>query len=205
MSLINQALRKVQSERSANKNTLGSNSPSAPYAYQNNNKTVILIGLSVCIVVLIGLVAGLAFMLLFKTSEPTTVEVSDSAALPETPPSTDTTVELSSGPEMKPLETPPPPPPPAQTITLDSQEEAPVVNEPEAPIAKPDQQIAQWLAESSVSGMRISKKSSKVILNNKAFTVGEIVNFDFELKLLRIEENKLLFVDPDGVEYTKGF
>lgn len=200
MSLINQALRKVQSERSANKNTLGSDSPSAPYVYQKNNKTIILIGLSVSIVVLIGLVAGLAFLLLFKSSEPTIVEVSNS----ETLSSADTTVELSSGPETKPLGTTLP------LMTPDSQEkpleeETSVINEPEALMAKPDQKIIQWLAESNVSGMRISRKGSKVILNNKAYTVGEIVNFDFELKLLQIEENKLLFVDPDGAEYTKGF
>ena len=196
MSLINQALRKVQSERSAKNITIGSSDPSPPYAYHKNksNKIGLMIGLGACIFVLISMVAGLLFLLLLKDPKTTVTEGHAQQHDPDAPAKSETTTMT-------------PPPMAAQTNQLDTQEkpaeEMHTTIEPQTPIAEPKQEIAKWLSQSKVFGIRISKKGNKVILNNKTFTIGEIVNFDFDLKLIQIDENKLLFIDSDGAEYTK--
>ena len=70
-------------------------------------------------------------------------------------------------------------------------------------VSEPKQEIIEWLSQSTVFGIRISRNGSKVILNNKAFTPGEVVNSNFDLRLSEINEDKLLFIDSNGVEYTK--
>ena len=150
----------------------------------------LIIGLSAGIVILIGLVAGLTLVLLLKGPKIAVAEADN----PEThvrQPNLDVAIDPPAGTE--------------ETAATDPFPLTAQANNPDTriPAAEPKQEIVEWLSQSKVFGIRISKGSSKVILNNKAFTTGEIVNFDFELKLLNIDESKLLFVDPDGAEYTK--
>ena len=44
---------------------------------------------------------------------------------------------------------------------------------------------------------------SKVILNNKAYSVGDTVNLRLGLKILIIQEKRLLFIDANGKKYMK--
>lgn len=65
--------------------------------------------------------------------------------------------------------------------------------------------VVEWLTQSRISGVRISpnKDESKVILNGKAYAVGEYVNFQLGLKVLIVEETRVLFVDDNGKKYMK--
>jgi hypothetical protein len=69
--------------------------------------------------------------------------------------------------------------------------------------AKPSQDIVTWLSHAKVTGVRLSANSSKVILNNKGYIVGETVNFKLGIKVLAIQENRILFVDSNGKKYLK--
>ena len=63
--------------------------------------------------------------------------------------------------------------------------------------------IVEWLTESRISGVRLSPTNSKVILNGEAYGEGEYVNFQLGLKVIRIEEERVLFADDSGKKYMK--
>ena len=63
--------------------------------------------------------------------------------------------------------------------------------------------IVEWLTESRISGVRLSPTNSKVILNGEAYGEGEYVNFQLGLKVIRIEEKRILFADDSGKKYMK--
>jgi rRNA maturation endonuclease Nob1 len=69
--------------------------------------------------------------------------------------------------------------------------------------AKPSEDIITWLAHAKLSGVRMSKTDSKVILNGKAYSTGEFVNFKLGLKVMAIQKERVLFVDGNGKKYMK--
>jgi rRNA maturation endonuclease Nob1 len=69
--------------------------------------------------------------------------------------------------------------------------------------AKPSEDIIQWLSRAKLSGVRLSKTDSKVILNGKAYSTGEYVNFKLGLKVMAIQDSRVLFVDGNGKKYLK--
>ena len=159
----------------------------------------LIIGLSVGIVILTMLVAGLTIVLLLKGPKTEVAEADNTETHVRQP-----DLDVAIGPPASTDGTDDTPVAAYSPLAAQSnQEETSNTTETSIPAAKPKQEIVEWLSQSKVFGIRISKNSSKVILNNKAFKPGEIVNFDFDLKLLNIDESKLLFVDSDGAEYTK--
>ncbi len=218
MSLINQALRKAQHQRTPNRSATAADHASAPQPNHHQNSSTskpgLVIGLAAGIALLIGLVAGLTIVVLRKDPAPAVQQ----ATLPVAPinPVTPTATQT------QPLITPAPLPAATQSIEQDKPSvlhelrlareaaEAKVATEAAAAqkaaataIAKPSQDIIQWLGQAKVSGVRISASGSKVILNNKAYSVGETVNFGLGLKVLIIQEKRLLFIDPNGKKYMK--
>jgi rRNA maturation endonuclease Nob1 len=69
--------------------------------------------------------------------------------------------------------------------------------------AKPSQDIINWLGQAKVSGVRLSETGSKVILNGKAYAVGETVHYGLGLKVLIVQEKRILFIDTNGKKYMK--
>ena len=69
--------------------------------------------------------------------------------------------------------------------------------------AKPSQEIIKWLGRATISGVRLSPRGNKVILNNRANSVGEFVNISLAIKILIIQEKRILFVDANGKRYLK--
>jgi hypothetical protein len=69
--------------------------------------------------------------------------------------------------------------------------------------AKPSQDIINWLARAKISGVKISATESRVILNGKSYTAGEYVNFGLGLKLMLIQEKRVLFIDKNEQKYMK--
>ena len=200
MSLINQALRKVQNERTANRGTIRSSTPNTAYVHHNGrkNKMGLLIALGGCIAILILFVAGLILALLLKDPKPVFAEANsaepsarqtDKAATAD---SLADTVKNNLDVQAGRLATPEKSVKETYTVT-----KSPML------VSEPKQEIIEWLSQSIISGIRISRNGSKVILNNKAFTPGEIVNSNFDLRLSEINEEKLLLVDSNGVEYIK--
>lgn len=221
MSLINQALRKAQQQRTPSRPATAADHASAsPTNYRgNSNQSGLLIGLVAGIALLIGLVAGLTIVVLRKDPAPVTQQAATLPALvKQIAPAT---------PVIQPLA--PPTPAPTQPLeqgspsVLNDLRLARVAAEAKAAAdatsakqveaakqlaatkaaAKPSQDIIQWLGKSKISGVRLSTSGNKVILNNKAYSVGETVNLGLGLKVLIIQEKRILFIDPNGKKYLK--
>lgn len=69
--------------------------------------------------------------------------------------------------------------------------------------AEPNQEIIDWLSRAQITGVKISTTESKVILNGKSYAVGEFVNYNLGLKVMIIQEERILFVDANGKKYMK--
>lgn len=221
MSLINQALRKAQQQRTPSRPATAADHASAsPTNYRgNSNQSGLLIGLVAGIALLIGLVAGLTIVVLRKDPAPVTQQAATLPALvKQIAPAT---------PVIQPLA--PPTPAPTQPLeqgspsvlndlrlarvaaqakaaadaTSAKQVEAAKQLAATKAAAKPSQDIIQWLGKSKISGVRLSTSGNKVILNNKAYSVGETVNLGLGLKVLIIQEKRILFIDPNGKKYLK--
>ena len=208
MSLINEALRKAQNQRTSAPglgNGFNSGNPSVNYAGRSTPYSLI-IGLGLCILILVGLVAGLTTVLLSKNTtspvQPPATPVESATPLPGTAlePSIPESATDTAEPEPTLAESAEPE---SQGLTPEPAGQAPAAVETPAIISTPNQEIVDWLAQSIVSGLRITSSSSKVILNNKGYMPGEIVNMELGLKVLTIEENRIVFVDANGIEYVK--
>jgi len=217
MSLINQALRKAQQQRTPSGPATAADHASAshPNYTGNFNKSGLLIGLVAGIALLIGLVAGLTIVVLRKDPAPVAQQA---ATLPapakQIAPAT---------PVIQPLAAPTQPLEQDSPSVLNDLRIARVAAEAKAAAdatsakqveaakqlaatkaaAKPSQDIIQWLGKSKISGVRLSTSGNKVILNNNAYLVGETVNVGLGLKVLIIQEKRILFIDPNGKKYLK--
>lgn len=236
MSLINQALRKAQRDRTPNRMAdPGATGPltSAP-ANSSGMKPGLLIGLILAVAVLLGLVAGLSVMLLkgndsapLAQQAPTTPEQPSSQDTASTPP----TEPVAATPQaLEPISPPiksPTKAPSSERETLSpvveelrkarEAAEAKAAAEAEAAeaeakaaeeaaaraAAKPSQEIIDWLTQAKVTGVMLSETNSKIIFNGKTYAVGEYVNYALGLKVMVIQEQRILFVDENGKKYMK--
>lgn len=234
MSLINQALRKAQHQRTPNRPPTEAgraNVTPSSYTTASTGKPGLLIGLVAGIALLIGLVVGLTIVVLRKDPAPTAPQATAPAA-PVAP-----VVQATPAPATQPAIQPLVPPTPAPVVSQPIDQDSPsVLNElrlareaaeakaaadaaatrkieaealaakqaaAAAAAAKPSQDIIKWLEQAKISGIRLSQSGSKVILNNKAYSVGDIVNFKLGLKVLIIQEKRILFIDANGKKYLK--
>ena len=189
MSLINEALHKVQNQRTQAPG-LGSDNKNQSLNYAvRPNRIGLIIGLGVCIIILVGLVAGLTVVLISKDRS---LSVGKPEALAESKTSVSEVVDLPSISE------------PA-TESAEPGTQLPTHKIIEKPAAEPNQEIIDWLTQSKVTGVRITQSSSKVILNNDAFMPGESVNMNLGLKVLEIEAERVILIDSNGVKYVKIF
>lgn len=242
MSLINQALRKAQRDRTPNR-MVQPDQPGQPSMHpsgsSNQMKPGLIIGLIAVVALLIGVIAGLTIVV-FKSDPPATATA---AAQPES--STTAPKEETPAP-IAPAPTPltPTPAPLAATPTVaptpkiennhsespsvlgelqiareaaeaKAAAEAKIAQEAEAArlaaeaeaarlaAAKPSNDIINWLSQAKVTGVRLSESGSKVILNGKAYAVGETVHYGLGLKVLVVQEQRILFIDSNGKKYMK--
>ena len=202
MSLINEALRKAQNQRNKAPG-LGddTNLGNQPVNYAPQPRRLgLMIGLALFIVILLGLVAGLTIVIISEI-EPQTAQKTGTPALPATP-----SIKTASEPgDVVSTEATTATAPEQQPQIPKTSEQSPEVIK--APVAKPEpnQKITDWLEQSTISGVRITSSSSKVILNNKAYMPDKIVNMPLGLKILEIEPERITFIDSNGVEYIKLF
>lgn len=151
-----------------------------------------MIFLGGCIVILIGLVAGLIVMLLSNDISWNNKKLTSTESTPAATTRSSSSETGTSSTETKDKPSPPKPTQPIPEIV-------------EKPVIEPDQEIMEWLAQANITGVRITSKSSKVILNNKAFIPGDSVNSKLGLQVLEIEAQRITFVDSKGAEYLKLF
>ena len=71
--------------------------------------------------------------------------------------------------------------------------------------SKPDPKILAYLDALRVAGIRVSDTGSKVLMNDRVYRESEIVDHLLGLRLKKVENDTLTFVDERGVTYTKNF
>ena len=230
MSLINDALKKAQHQRTGDTPPLGSvpgvggesanrisrrtgpSSSGVPYAQ---------LGVALGVVVLL-VVGGifLARYLLRGAGEPTATRPAIVAQA--APPSASPVAPVDSGP-AKPVPVPPsafvlpiiPPSnlPPAKAAAVAAAPApavtAPVVQpepaKPAGPAPKVESKAVAYIEGLKIAGVRISATDSKVLMNDRVYRVGYIVEHDMGLKLTAITTNSLTFEDERGATYTRNF
>lgn len=226
MSLINQALRKAQRDRTPERMSTGDSMSGGPENHKiqaafggSGFSPALMVGLALAVALLIGLVVGLSIVLFTGDSNAGTVTssapalgstattspaASEPAAPQITPPTrAQTTPETATPNVLEELRRA------REATEAKAQAEAQAAVEPAAagPEARaevePNQAIIDWLRGSKISGVRLAGVDSRVILNGEAFSVGELVNFSLELKVVVIQESRVLFEDGNGKKYMK--
>lgn len=87
----------------------------------------------------------------------------------------------------------------------------PPVGEPSPPIPAPattveqDKRILAYLSTLRVTGIRPSGADSKVLMNDRVYRLGDVVDYGLGLKLTGVAVQRLDFVDERGVAYVKTF
>lgn len=231
MSLINDALKKAQRERTGEPQVVAPmpgggprpapSDPGRPAAFRLQ---VMLIGGGA----VLGLVIA-AGALLFsrrespaetrpssavasdpvaKASEPATLEAPKSPA----PSSAIETKAPASEPSVVASATstrPPAAEPPLLTVKTTPPEPAvaTVATAPSGPSAPPPAttKFVDAVEALRVMGIRASGSESKVLMNDRVFRIGDVVNHDLGVKLTGVTANSLTFVDATGATYTRYF
>lgn len=229
MSLINQALRKAQRDRTPERMSEGNPKPGMParpgYPSVPNRsglRPALVIGLALTVAILIGLVVGLSIVIFTddSTTEPT-VQTSAPAGSTTSAPKQLDPATPGANESITPQITPPaqsqanagssPGPNIVEELRLAREAaEAKAASEAQAAAAakaraaaEPNQAIIEWLGASKISGVRLAGDNSRVILNGEAFSIGEVVNFSLGLEVLLIQETRVLFEDVNGKRYMK--
>jgi uncharacterized iron-regulated membrane protein len=191
---------------------------------------VLVIGLIIAVAVLVGLVVGLSVVIFKGDATPpqqiaATPAIAPTAPVPTAPapaPSaTPITQTLATEPAPSALEAPTTPSVVEELRKAREATEAEVAAQAKAAAdqalaaaqaaeaaaaraaAQPSQDIINWLGSAKLSGVKLSDAESKVILNGEAYSVGEYVNFKLGLKVMVIQEKRVLFVDSNGKKYMK--
>ena len=225
MSLINQALRKAQRDRTPARAT-GSDSsgPVQPNTQREKGMNPGLIaGLVLAIAVLTGLVAGLSVVLL-KSPRPDNAPPLE--GIPEkmqTAGAEAVRPEAENSSRIEPMVFPSGPSPDAKSqngmrsstlvdelrAAREAAEAELAVEAKEAAeaerraIAEPSKEAIEWLSRAQLTGVKISPTGGKVILNGESYAVGEYVNSGLGLKVMVVQEERVLFVDENGKKYMK--
>lgn len=147
------------------------------------------------------------------TSAPAAVIVPPAITVPIPPPVAEKAVAKTPPPtETAPVavEVSPPPltsalPTAAGTTTAPIAVAAPVPIPPVTTAAQPELKIQLFVDTIRVMGIRSSGGESKVLMNDRVFRVNDTVERTLGLKLIKVEPELLTFSDANGMIYTKQF
>lgn len=87
----------------------------------------------------------------------------------------------------------------SQVVTIDG--DAP----PPPPPPSDPAAIRAFLEESRISGIRMAGNDSRVLLNNRVYSIGSTVSHALGLSIEVIQPNEITFVDAAGNRYRKSF
>ena len=185
MSLINNALKKAQRQRSEGAASAptpgGSSHRPSRRGKAMPAQTLLLIVAGACVVVALSVAATVYF--LRDLNPPETID-SVIASTPVAP----AEVEPEPAPEEIVPQFPEPQPEPLPT-----------------PVARPDVAVYTFIDQLQVMGVRFSGASSKVLMNDRVYRVNDIVDRTLGLRLTAVTSDRLTFVDANGASYTKNF
>ena len=201
MSLINEALKKAQRQRSDHPpgSPAGSAGGFEPRVQANRTQSIVLIaaGAAVLVVCSVGLTIYLVNRPPPVAPEPVVaaapVQVSTTATADSPSPVIIAPVTATPAVVETPVAPDPAAPVPAPEIT------------PVAAPTTPELAIQLWVDAIRVMGIRSSGGESKVLMNDRVYRVNDIVDRTLVVKLVKVEPEMLTFTDTKGAIYTKSF
>jgi hypothetical protein len=81
----------------------------------------------------------------------------------------------------------------------------PPVSEPAKPAAKLEPRAIQFIENIKVAGIMARPTDSKVLMNDRVYRIGSLVEAEMGLTLVGITSNSLTFEDANGGRYTRTF
>ena len=73
------------------------------------------------------------------------------------------------------------------------------------PSLKLDNKVINYIESLRIAGIRASATDSKVLMSDRVYRVGDIVEHEMGLKLIAITSGSLTFEDERGARYTRTF
>ncbi len=98
------------------------------------------------------------------------------------------------------LATIPSAPPPNPVVTTPAEPATPPVA---ATSNQPDERILDYIDRLTVLGVRSSGSDSRVLMNDRVYRVNDVVDRGLGLRLIEAQSGRLIFEDTRGVRYTK--
>ncbi|MBP6864580.1 MAG: hypothetical protein KBC32_04830 [Candidatus Didemnitutus sp.] len=231
MSLINDALKRAQRDRTSSSHAPLPHAAgaSALRPAGRSGPPWLLIGLGVTVG---GLLALVAVLLLRPSATPSAVAAAATTASTATPPpatassmpvtstpvaaqpATSVSVSLASSESAAPTKSTTPHPVAEPIVTTvatipaaSTPAPAPVVTTPAAPTgpARPSPRLIQAVEALRVTGIRAAGADSKVLMNDRVYRLGDIVDHELQIRLTAATAQSLTFVDETGASYTRNF
>jgi hypothetical protein len=229
MSLINEALKKAQKQRTGENPSLSGlpgvgGEPAARIARRAKpvgfNSLLIQIGIGAGAVAVL-VVAGI-FLARMLTSQPAVpasakpaiVATAETVAKPAEVAAEKPATAKGASSFVLPVAAAPAPAPltPAPAVV----ESKPAVSAPAvapppaappkpAPAAKLEPKAISYIENLRIAGIRASGSDSKVLMNDRVYRIGDTVEHELGLKLTGITSNSLSFEDERGAKYTRNF
>lgn len=228
MSLINEALKKAQKQRTGEAPSLstlptigGESAARIARHSQPSGFNPLLLGLGAgAVLFVLGLVIFLLRSPATPARSPAVATAPVSAPTPARPaappaPASAPTAFVLTIPQVTPPNNASPVPPvaPAHSTAVQSPTTpaaaaapapAPVTPPPNVP-PKMELKAITFIETMRVTGIRASATDSKVLMNDRVYRPGDIVEHVLGLKLTAITANSLTFEDEKGARYTRNF
>lgn len=215
MSLINEALKKAQRQRSDQPpGEMNSGGRTQQRGGPMRTQSVILIVAGAAVLVVFSVVITVYLLNRGPATLPATAPVAAAAqptpAVDLTAPSPVIVAPVIATPapaaeKSLAATTPTAESPPAPSAIAATPPPAPV----EIPLVttahQPELHVQLYVDAIRVMGIRSGGGESKVLMNDRVYRVNDIVDRALVLKLVKIEPELLTFTDPNGVVYTKSF
>jgi len=223
MSLINDALKKAQKRQAKGEGSLPPMPGGAPGNATGRGQPLpaqLFVLLALGATVLIALSAFATVYLLRRPAVPVVAQAP--APIAKTAPVTSVLPPVASAPvpptpHAVPVAATVPekaPPPAMVSVTPAAAPAAPVVIPPQPAIVvtappldptQPDPKILAYIDALQVSGVRITATSRKVLTNDHVYRENDLIDRLLGLRLKKIDDDVLTFIDERGVTYTKNF
>lgn len=212
MSLINDALKKAQKQRTGESPVLHTmpgvgGEPAARIAKRNKpigfNSLLSWIAISAGSVLV--LLIGIFFIVRWFSNRPATP-----AIVAQTPPASSSPAEpvVSTGsPAIPVIATSAPAEAPAPVVEApkSSPIPEPETAKPAVSSAKMDPRAVAFIEALRVAGIRASATDAKVLMNDRVYRIGDSVEHQLGVKLAAITLVSLTFEDEHGARYTRNF
>lgn len=214
MSLISNALKKAQRQRAAEAEAaVGPDTPIRRGKSGMPTETLILLIAGAAVIVVLSVV--LTVYLMRPAPAPVSEKLDAPVQLAATTPAPEITAPVIKMPEPELVSTAPITTDVARNSVAEAlSEKAPMESAPSAtPIpqaatlepARADERVYTFIDKLQVTGVRSSGADSKVLMNDRVYRVNDIVDRALALRLIKVEPDRLVFEDANGITYTKTF